>query len=34
VAGNSGRSMIVRKLFGETALTLIRTSPLPLYLAQ
>jgi nucleotide-binding universal stress UspA family protein len=34
VAGNSGRSMIVRKLFGETALTLIRTSPLPLFLAQ
>lgn len=34
VAGNSGKNLIVRKLFGETALTLLRTSTLPLYLAQ
>lgn len=34
VAGNSAKNLIVRRLFGETALQLIRESPLPLYLAQ
>ncbi len=34
VAGNSGRNMLLRKLFGETALTLVRESTLPLYLSQ
>lgn len=34
VAGNSAKNMLLRKLFGETALHLIRTSTLPLYLAQ
>ena len=34
VAGNSGRNLLLRRLFGETALRLLRESPLPLYLAQ
>ncbi len=34
VAGNSAKNLLLRKLFGETALTLLRESPLPLYLAQ
>lgn len=34
VAGNSGRNLLLRRLFGETALRLLRDSPLPLYLAQ
>lgn len=34
VAGNSARNLMLRRMFGETALTLIRESPLPLYLAQ
>jgi len=34
VAGNSAKSLLLRRLFGETALRLVRESPLPLYLAQ
>ena len=34
VAGNSSKNLLLRKLFGETALKLLRESPLPLYLAQ
>jgi nucleotide-binding universal stress UspA family protein len=34
VAGNSAKNLLLRRLFGETALKLIRESPLPLYLAQ
>lgn len=34
VAGNSSKNLIMRRLFGETALKLLRDSPLPLYLAQ
>jgi nucleotide-binding universal stress UspA family protein len=34
VAGNSAKNLLLRKLFGETALQLLRASPLPLYLAQ
>ena len=34
VAGNSAKNLLLRKLFGETALTLLRESQLPLYLAQ
>jgi len=34
VAGNSAKNLLVRKLFGETALHLLRESPVPLYLAQ
>jgi nucleotide-binding universal stress UspA family protein len=34
VAGNSAKNLLLRKLFGETALTLLRASPLPLYLSQ
>ena len=34
VAGNSSKNLILRRLFGETALRLLRDSPLPLYLAQ
>jgi nucleotide-binding universal stress UspA family protein len=34
VAGNSSKNLLLRKLFGETALKLLRDSPLPLYLAQ
>jgi nucleotide-binding universal stress UspA family protein len=34
VAGNSAKNLLLRKLFGETALKLLRESPLPLYLAQ
>jgi len=34
VAGNSAKNLLVRKLFGETALRLLRESTLPLYLAQ
>lgn len=34
VAGNSAKNLLLRKLFGETALRLLRESPLPLYLAQ
>jgi len=34
VAGNSAKNLLVRKLFGETALKLLRESTLPLYLAQ
>ena len=34
VAGNSAKNLLLRKLFGETALQLLRGSPLALYLAQ
>jgi nucleotide-binding universal stress UspA family protein len=34
VAGNSAKNLLMRRIFGETALKLIRESPLPLYLAQ
>jgi len=34
VAGNSAKNLLMRKLFGETALQLLRESTLPLYLAQ
>jgi hypothetical protein len=34
VAGNSAKNLILRRMFGETALQLLRESPLPLYLAQ
>lgn len=34
VAGNSAKNLVLRRMFGETALTLIRESPLPLYLSQ
>jgi nucleotide-binding universal stress UspA family protein len=34
VAGNSAKNLLMRKLFGETALKLLRESTLPLYLAQ
>ena len=34
VAGNSAKNLLLRRLFGETALSLLRESPLPLYLAQ
>lgn len=34
VAGNSAKNLLMRRLFGETALTLLRESPLPLYLSQ
>lgn len=34
VAGNSAKNLLLRKLFGETALKLLRGCPLPLYLAQ
>jgi nucleotide-binding universal stress UspA family protein len=34
VAGNSAKNLLLRRVFGETALRLIRESPLPLYLAQ
>ena len=34
VAGNSAKNLLLRKLFGETALQLLRGSPLPLFLAQ
>lgn len=34
VAGNSAKNLILRRLFGETVLHLIRESPLPLFLAQ
>lgn len=34
VAGNSAKNLLLRKLFGETALKLIRDCPLPLYLSQ
>jgi nucleotide-binding universal stress UspA family protein len=34
VAGNSAKNLLLRRLFGETALMLLRESPLPLYLAQ
>ncbi len=34
VAGNSAKNIVLRRLFGETALQLLRESPLPLYLAQ
>lgn len=34
VAGNSAKNLLLRKLFGETALKLLRASPLPLYLSQ
>ncbi len=34
VAGTSAQNLLLRKLFGETALTLLRESTLPLYLAQ
>ena len=34
VAGNSAKNLLLRKLFGETALKLLRDSPLPMYLAQ
>lgn len=34
VLGNSARNLLVRRIFGETALKLLRESPLPLYLAQ
>lgn len=34
VAGNSAKNLLMRRVFGETALRLLRESPLPLYLAQ
>jgi nucleotide-binding universal stress UspA family protein len=34
VAGNSAKNLLLRKLFGETVLQLLRGSSLPLYLAQ
>lgn len=34
VAGNSAKNLLMRRLFGETALMLLRESPLPLYLSQ
>lgn len=34
VAGNSAENMLLRRIFGETALSLLRNSPLPLYLAE
>lgn len=34
VAGNSAKNLLMRRLFGETALTLLRESSLPLYLSQ
>ena len=34
VAGNSSKNILLRRLFGDTALELLRVSPLPLYLAQ
>jgi len=34
VAGNSAKHLLLRRIFGETALNLLRESPLPLYLAQ
>ncbi len=34
VAGNSAKNLLMRRLFGETALTLLRESTLPLYLSQ
>jgi nucleotide-binding universal stress UspA family protein len=34
VAGNSARNLLLRRVFGETALRLLRESRLPLYLAQ
>jgi nucleotide-binding universal stress UspA family protein len=34
VAGNSAKNLLLRRLFGETALKLLRDSPLPLYLSQ
>ncbi len=34
VAGNSAKNMLLRRIFGETALSLLRDSPLPLYLSQ
>ncbi len=34
VMGNSGRSLILRKIFGETAMHTVRHSHIPLFLAQ
>lgn len=34
VAGNSAKNLLLRRVFGETALRLLRESPLTLYLAQ
>ncbi len=34
VAGNSAKNLLLRRVFGETALRLLRESHLPLYLAQ
>ena len=34
VAGNSAKNLLLRRLFGETALKLLKESPLPLYLSQ
>lgn len=34
VAGNSAKNLLLRRVFGETALRLLRESSLPLYLAQ
>jgi nucleotide-binding universal stress UspA family protein len=34
VAGNSAKNLLLRRVFGETALRLLLESPLPLYLAQ
>ena len=34
VAGNSAKNLLLRRIFGETALRLLRESQLPLYLAQ
>jgi len=34
VAGNSSKNLLLRRVLGETALRLLRESPLPLYLAQ
>jgi hypothetical protein len=34
VAGNSAKNLLMRRLFGETALMLLRECTLPLYLSQ
>jgi nucleotide-binding universal stress UspA family protein len=34
VAGNSAKNLLLRRVFGETALRLLRESNRPLYLAQ
>lgn len=34
VAGNSAKNLLLRRVFGETALRLLRESPLPVFLSQ